>query len=96
MNDNRRHHRPSRFGDAPALIVIPDSRARSREHRLDAQQVFHLPGLENPALRVDQRDAVAPGLAPCREIRKPYLWTTSTSGSKPRSPNPGLVTYYPS
>jgi hypothetical protein len=36
-----------------ALIVIPDPSAPFREHRFDAQQVFHLPGLEDPALRVD-------------------------------------------
>jgi hypothetical protein len=35
------------------LIVIPDPSALSREYRLDAQQVFHLPWLEDPALRVD-------------------------------------------
>src|ERR1700756_4569562 len=35
-----------------ALIVIPDLSAPSREHGLDAQQVFHLPGLEDPALRL--------------------------------------------
>jgi len=33
-----------------ALIVIPDPSAFSREHRFDAQQVFHLPWLENAAL----------------------------------------------
>src|SRR5438094_276523 len=35
-----------------ALIVVPDPSASSREHRLDAQEVCHLPGLENRALRV--------------------------------------------
>jgi hypothetical protein len=51
-----------------ALIVIPDPSAPSREHRFDAQQVFHLPGLEDPALRVDQRNALALELEAEREI----------------------------
>jgi Asp-tRNA(Asn)/Glu-tRNA(Gln) amidotransferase A subunit family amidase len=50
-----------------ALIVIPDPSAPSREHGLDAQQVFHLPGLEDPALRVDQRNAFAAELKSDRE-----------------------------
>ena len=50
------------------LIVIPDPSAPSREHRLDAQQVCHLLRLENPAPRVDQRNAVAAELEPSREI----------------------------
>jgi hypothetical protein len=41
-----------------SLIVIPDPSTRSREPGLDAQQVFHLPWLENPALRIDKRDAL--------------------------------------
>jgi len=44
------------------LVVIPDPSAPSREYRLDAQQVCHLPRLEDPALRVDQRNALAPEL----------------------------------
>jgi hypothetical protein len=36
-----------------ALIVIPDPSAPSREDGFDAQQVCHLPRLEDPALRVD-------------------------------------------
>jgi hypothetical protein len=40
-----------------ALIVIPDLNAPSREHRLDAQEVFHLARLEDPAPWVDQRNA---------------------------------------
>ena len=32
-----------------ALIVIPDSSAPSREHRLDAQQAFHLARLQDSA-----------------------------------------------
>jgi len=51
-----------------ALIVIPDPSALSREHRFDAQEVFHLPGLEDSALRVDQRKLVAAELEPSREI----------------------------
>jgi hypothetical protein len=51
-----------------ALIIIPDPSAPSREHRFDAQQVFHLPWFENPALRVDQWNALAPELKPAREI----------------------------
>jgi hypothetical protein len=50
------------------LIVIPDPSTSSRKHRLDAQQVFHLPRLENPALRIDQRNALAAELEPAREI----------------------------
>src|ERR1700730_18999132 len=34
-----------------ALVVVPDSPALPGEHRLDTQQVFHMPRLENPALR---------------------------------------------
>jgi hypothetical protein len=36
-----------------SLIVIPDPPAPSREDGLDAQQVFHLARLENPALGID-------------------------------------------
>ena len=50
------------------LIVIPDPSAPSREDSLDAQQVRHLPRLEDPALRVDQRNALAAELEPAREI----------------------------
>jgi hypothetical protein len=41
------------------LTVVPDPNASSREHGLNAQQVFHLARFEDPALRVDQRNAVA-------------------------------------
>jgi hypothetical protein len=51
-----------------ALIVIPDPSTPSREDGLNAQQVRHLSRLEDPALRVDQRDAVAVELEPTREI----------------------------
>jgi hypothetical protein len=51
-----------------ALIFIPDPSAPSRKHRLDAQQVCHLARLEDPALRVDQRNAFAAKLEPAREI----------------------------
>ena len=51
-----------------ALIVIPDPSAFSRKHRFDAQQVFHLPWFENPALRVNQRDALTAEIEPAREI----------------------------
>jgi hypothetical protein len=51
-----------------ALIVIPDTSAPPRKHGLNAQQVFHLPGLEDSALRVNQRNALAPELKPAREI----------------------------
>jgi len=40
-----------------ARIIIPSPSARSRKHRLDAQQVFHLPGFEDPALRIHEGDA---------------------------------------
>jgi hypothetical protein len=46
------------------LIVIPDPSAPSREYGLDAQQVCHLPRLEDPAPRVDQRNALAAELEP--------------------------------
>ena len=46
------------------LIVIPDPSTSSREDGLDAQQVCHLTGFENPALRVDQRNALAAELEP--------------------------------
>ena len=51
-----------------ALVVIPDPSAPPREHRFDAQEVFHLPRLENPPLRVDQRKPVAAELEAGREI----------------------------
>jgi hypothetical protein len=51
-----------------ALIVIPNPSPPSGEHGLDAQKVFHLPGLEDPALRVDQRNSVAAELKPACEI----------------------------
>jgi hypothetical protein len=35
------------------LIVVPSPSAPSQENSLDAQQMFHLPWLENPTLRVD-------------------------------------------
>jgi hypothetical protein len=51
-----------------ALIVIPDPSTPSREDGLDAQQVRHLPRLEDPTLRVDQRNALAAELELTREI----------------------------
>jgi hypothetical protein len=51
-----------------ALIVIPDLNAPSREHRLDAQEVFYLARLEDPALGVNQRNAVAAELETACEI----------------------------
>ena len=51
-----------------ALIVIPDPSTSSREDGLDAQQVRHLRRLENSALRVNQRNALAAELEPAREI----------------------------
>src|SRR6266403_3832938 len=47
-----------------ALILIPDPSTSSREYGLDAQQVCHLPRLEDPAPRVDQRNALAAELEP--------------------------------
>jgi hypothetical protein len=35
-----------------ALVVIPDPSTPYREEGLDAQQVCHLPGLEDPVLRI--------------------------------------------
>ena len=49
------------FVDLPmslALIVIPDAPALSREHGADRKQAGHLPGLEDAALWVDERDAL--------------------------------------
>jgi hypothetical protein len=51
-----------------SLIVVLDPSAPSREYRLDAQQVCHLPRLENPALWVDQRNAFTAELEAAREI----------------------------
>jgi hypothetical protein len=51
-----------------ALILIPDPSTSSREDGLDAQQVCHLARLEDPALRVDQRDALTAELESAREI----------------------------
>jgi hypothetical protein len=51
-----------------ALIVIPDPSAPSREHRFDAQQVFHLPGLEDPVLRIHEGNALAVEFKPTREV----------------------------
>jgi hypothetical protein len=50
------------------LIVIPDPPAVSWEHGFDAQQVFHLPWLENPALRVNQRNTFTTEFEAEREI----------------------------
>jgi hypothetical protein len=51
-----------------ALIVIPDPPTVPREHGSDRQQVFHLARLEDTALRVDERYAVAAELKTAREI----------------------------
>ena len=50
------------------LVGIPDPSTPSREDGLDAQQVRHLPRLEDPALRLDQRNALAAELEPAREM----------------------------
>ena len=42
-----------------ALVVVPDLAARLREHSLDRQQELHLLRLEDAALRIDERDALA-------------------------------------
>jgi hypothetical protein len=47
-----------------ALIFVPNPSTPSREHRLDAEEVFHLPGLENPA----QRNPVTAELEAARQI----------------------------
>jgi len=46
-----------------ALVVVPDLAARLREDGLDREQKAHLLRLEDAALRVDERDALAAGLA---------------------------------
>jgi hypothetical protein len=51
-----------------ALIVIPDPSTPSREDGLDAQLLRHLPRLEDPTLRVDQRNALAAELELTRGI----------------------------
>ena len=50
------------------LIVIPDPPASPGEHGSDGQQVIHLPGLEDPALRVQESYALAVDLEPRPEI----------------------------
>ena len=40
------------------LIVVPDTSAGLGNNGLDGKQVTHLPWLENPALRVNERDAL--------------------------------------
>ena len=42
-----------------ALVVVPDLAARLREDGLDRQQEPHLLRLEDAALRIDERDALA-------------------------------------
>jgi hypothetical protein len=42
-----------------ALVVIPGLAAGLRKHRFDRQQEAHLLRLEDTALRIDQRDALA-------------------------------------
>jgi hypothetical protein len=64
-----------------ALIVIPDPSAFSREHRFDAQQVFHLPWFEDPALRVNQGDALTAEIEPDRQIGEIKHAALSGSGS---------------
>jgi hypothetical protein len=42
-----------------ALVVVPDLAARLREHGLDRKQETHLLRLEDAALRIDERNAIA-------------------------------------
>src|SRR5262249_45722624 len=42
-----------------ALVIVPDLAARLWEHGLDRQQKSHLLWLEDTALRIDQRNALA-------------------------------------
>jgi hypothetical protein len=51
-----------------ALIVIPDPPTLPGEHGSDGEQPRHLPRLEDPALRVDQRNARATEIEPSRKI----------------------------
>jgi hypothetical protein len=51
-----------------ALIIIPDPSASSRKNGLNARQMCHLLRPENPAPRVDQRNAVAAELEAAQEI----------------------------
>jgi hypothetical protein len=50
------------------LIVVPNPPASPGEHGSDGKEPGHLPGLEDAALRVNQRNAVAVELEPAREI----------------------------
>ena len=54
-----------------ALIVIPDPTASPGEYGSDGQQPCHLPGLEDAALRVNERDAVAAGATQLKYIPIP-------------------------
>jgi hypothetical protein len=66
---NRRHHHPRRSGDAPRADPHHQTRAPFLGNTVfDAQQAVHLPRLKNPALRVNERNAVAAKLKPGREI----------------------------
>jgi hypothetical protein len=42
-----------------ALVVVPDFATRLREHGFDREEKAHLLRLENAALRIDERDALA-------------------------------------
>jgi hypothetical protein len=75
-----------------ALVVIPDPSALSREYRFNAQQVFHLARLEDPALRVDQRDALTAKFEPTREIggNRGHDHAKQQAGSRDRKPLVGV------
>jgi hypothetical protein len=51
-----------------ALIVIPNPPALSREHGSDGQQLVHLPGLKDAALRVHEGYTLTVELEPGPEI----------------------------
>jgi len=79
---------PRRFVGAPRA-----DRRTTRPPRLGntvrmEQQVFHLPRLENPPLRVDQRNAVTAELEPAREIagieHSITGWATGALTQRPR------------
>jgi hypothetical protein len=57
------------------LVVIPDPRTRPWEDRFDGEQITHLPGLEDSAPRIDERNALALELEAGAEIASSQIPT---------------------